>query len=230
MELNQRQKDILDFVYQKQSVTVSFLAKALFFSEMTIRRDLTKLENGGYLKRYHGGAIDLSQTGQYSIEQRMHINEAEKRGMAKRAEKYLEDNQTIFLPGCSSCAYLIPFLKKYNDLHIITNSIQFLTILSEMHIRCTVCGGEYFDADRILVGRYAESFFRTINYDIAFIGCDGIDENGMVSVMREDSAELIKIGFKNTKKRILIADHTKFNLRAKYNVCNIADADDVIVL
>jgi len=230
MKLNKRQTDILNLVNQKQRVTVGFLAKALFFSEMTIRRDLTKMEHEGYLKRYHGGAVSMLQTGQYPIEQRMCINEKEKRNMAKCAEKYLCDNQTIFLPGCSTCAYLIPFLKNYKDLHIITNSVEFLTILSEMRIRCTICGGEYYATDKILVGREAENFLHSINYDIAFLSCDGIDADGTVSVEREDSAALVSISFENAKKRIIIADHSKLSTRYKYNVCNTADADDIIML
>lgn len=230
MQLNPRQKDIVNLVNLKQKVDVRFLAQTLFFSEMTIRRDLTKLESEGYLKRYHGGAIAMSETAQYPIEQRMFINEKEKRDMAKCAEKYLCDNQTILLPGCSTCAYLLPILKNFKNLHVITNSVQFLTVLSEMRIRCTLCGGEYYAADKILIGPSAENFLRNINYDIAFIGCDGIDENGTVSVHREDSAQLVDICFKNADKCILIADHSKLYHRCKYNVCNTSDANDIIML
>ena len=230
MTLNQRQKDIVEQVNKKQRVSVTFLAQNLFFSEMTIRRDLLKLENEGYLKRYHGGAMALSLTEQYPIEQRMYINEQEKREIAKCAEKHLADGQTVFLPGCSTCAYLLPFLKNYKNLHIVTNSVQFLTILSEMKMRCTISGGEYYAADKILIGRVAESFFRSMNYDVAFVSCDGISENGDLSVIREDSAELIQICLRNSDKLIVVADHTKLGQRCRYNVCNTKDADEVIIL
>lgn len=230
MELNQRQKDILHLVIQKQRVSVEFLARHLFFSQMTIRRDLIKLENEGYLKRYHGGALALSLTEQYPIEQRMHINEQEKRDIAKCAEKHLRDHQTILLPGCSTNAYILPLLKNYKELHIITDSVQFLTALSEMKIRCTISGGEYYAADKILRGRFAENFFRSVNYDVAFFGCDGVAEDGTVSVIREDAAELIRIGFVNAAKQIFLADHSKLGVRCTYNVCRTSDADDVIMV
>ena len=230
MELNKRQMDILGIVEEKKKVTVKLLSEVLFFSEMTIRRDLEKMEHEGYLKRYHGGALSMEATGQYPVEQRMHINEKEKREIAKYAEKHLRNGQTIFLPGCSTCAYLLPLLKNYNDLHIVTNSISFLTTLSEMKIRCTLCGGEYYAPDKILTGQIAHSILRSINYDVAFFSCDGIDDDGTVSVDREDSAELIKICLENAKKRIIISDHSKVGFRAKYNMCNTSHADDVIVL
>ena len=230
MELNQRQKDIVAEINKMQRVSVASLANSLFFSEMTIRRDLLKLETEGYLKRYHGGAMALSLTEQYPIEQRMLINEQEKREMAKCAEKHLRDGQTVFLPGCSTCAYLLPFLKNYKNLHVVTNSVQFLTLLSEMKIRCTISGGEYYAADKILIGRVAERFFRSINYDVAFVSCDGISEEGDISVIREDSAELLQIGLQNADKLIVIADHTKLKQRCRYNSYNTKHADEVIIL
>lgn len=230
MKLNQRQKDIISLVEENQQVTVKFLAKTLFFSEMTIRRDLAKLEHEGYLKRYHGGAVVMSHGEHYPIDQRMYLHEQEKRNMAKRAQEHLRDDQTIFLPGCSTCTYLLPFLRNYKGLHVLTNSVQYLTILSEMGIRCTICGGEYFAVDRLLLGRDSERFFRSTNYDIAFLSCDGIDEDGTVSILHEGIAEQIRIALVNAKKRILIADHSKLSNRCKHNICNTADVDDLIIL
>lgn len=230
MKLNQRQKDLVELVNLKQRVSVRTLARTLYFSEMTVRRDLMKLEGAGYLRRYHGGALALTDAEQHPLEQRMHINEKEKRGMAKSAERYLCDGQTVFLPGCSTCAYLLPLLKSFKNLHVITNSVSFLRVLSEMQVQCTLCGGEYYAADKILIGRVAEGFLRSVNYDIAFLSCDGIDEDGAVSVLREDAAALFSICRQNARRIVLIADHSKLSSRCKYRVCHTDDVDEVIVL
>lgn len=230
MELNKRQSDILRIVEERQRVTVNQLAKLLFFSEMTIRRDLSKMEHAGYLKRYHGGALSMVQAGHYTIDQRMLINEREKREMARCAERHLSDGQTVFLPGCSTCAYLLPLLKNYKEIHVITNSVEFLRILSEMQIKCTICGGEYYAPDKIVVGSSTYEILGSVNYDVGFFSCDGIDEDGTVTVDSEDSLSLFKVCFKNAKRRILISDHSKLHKRRKYNACNTADADDIIML
>lgn len=229
MELNQRQRDILTRLDENKRVTVQELSKTLFFSEMTIRRDLSKLERGGYLKRYHGGALPI-QSEQYPMEQRMYIYEQEKRELAKCAEKYLRDGQTVLLYGCSTNAYILPLLKKYSNLHVFTNSLNFLSTLSEMQIRSTICGGELYAPDKLLVGRASEAFFRSVNYEIAFLSCDGISEDGTISVLLEHSIELLKIACQNAKKRILIADHSKSGIRSTYNVLHADDVDDLIVL
>ena len=52
-----RQQELLEILRQEQSATVSSLARRLYASEPTVRRDLAALEAQGYLKRVHGGAV-----------------------------------------------------------------------------------------------------------------------------------------------------------------------------
>ena len=52
-----REKQILEILLQERRVSVSDLAKRLYASEPSIRRDLIRLESRSLLKRIHGGAI-----------------------------------------------------------------------------------------------------------------------------------------------------------------------------
>ena len=230
MKLNDRQKQILDITQKKQRVTVSQLAKTLYVSEMTVRRDLDRLERDGLLRRYHGGAIANQEYLQYPITLRMHINEKEKRDLAKRAEGYIENGQTIFLPASSTCSFLLPCLKNYENLCVITNSVQFMILLSQMQVRCILTGGEYQQTDKMLIGRNAERFLRSVNTDIAFLACDGISADGMVTVEDENTAELVRIGFENSQKRIILADRSKLDSKYTYNICHTDEADDILVI
>ncbi|MBQ9760319.1 MAG: DeoR/GlpR transcriptional regulator [Clostridia bacterium] len=230
MKLNDRQKQILELTEKKQRVTVAHLAKGLFVSEMTVRRDLAKMEQGGYLKRFHGGAVANSDYLEYPIETRMHINEKEKRDLARRAQKYIQNGQIIFLPGSSTCAFLIPLLKNYDGITVITNSVQFMVMLSKMRIRCILSGGEYLEGDKVLVGRDAERVLRAYNADILFLACSGISEDNMVTVDDEAKAEIGRIGFQNSKKRIILADRSKLGITYPHNICHTSEADDLIVI
>ena len=230
MALNDRQKQILELTEQKGRITVSKIAKHLYVSEMTVRRDLAKMEHEGHLKRFHGGALANTDYIQFPIDKRMHINEKEKRDLAKRALAYIQNGQTIFLPGCSTCAFLLPLLKDFDGITVITNSVQFLIALSKTSIRCILSGGEYFESDRVLIGRSAESFLRSFNTDISFLSCDGISEDGMISVEDENTAEIVRIGFANSKRRIVLADHSKLGGKYTYNICRTEDVDEIILI
>ena len=55
----ERREAILQQLKRHYSVKVTELSKLLYIGEATIRRDLKKLENGGYLKRVYGGAVRI---------------------------------------------------------------------------------------------------------------------------------------------------------------------------
>ncbi|KER39285.1 deoR-like helix-turn-helix domain protein [Neisseria meningitidis 992008] len=52
----QRHGEILSLVRRHQFMSVDELAAALDVTPQTIRRDIRELEEGGSLKRHHGGA------------------------------------------------------------------------------------------------------------------------------------------------------------------------------
>ena len=78
MTLNHRQKQILNELEASRQIRVTKIAKKLFASEMTIRRDLEYLEKEGFLIRCHGGAVPIGNHLLYPIKHRMWINTKEK--------------------------------------------------------------------------------------------------------------------------------------------------------
>ncbi|MTL48865.1 DeoR family transcriptional regulator, partial [Turicibacter sanguinis] len=59
MITEERHQLIITELKQKGSVKVSDLVERFNISESTIRRDLVFLENLNYLKRVHGGAVNV---------------------------------------------------------------------------------------------------------------------------------------------------------------------------
>ena len=60
MKNNSRFEKIIALVDDHQFLTVAELSDMCGVSEMTIRRDLEKLNSRGNLKRTHGGVVSLS--------------------------------------------------------------------------------------------------------------------------------------------------------------------------
>ncbi len=230
MKLNERQQKILKLTEEKGRITTSSISRTLDVSEMTVRRDLQTMEAGGFIKRYHGGALIPDTYIHYPIDMRIHVNEKEKRMLAKRAEKHLNDGQTIFIGSSSTCAYIIPYIKNYRDMTVITNSVGYLHTLSKYGVRCLLTGGEYNERERSLLGRDAESFLLSINPDAAFLSCDGISDNGMITLNDPNEAAIIGIMFRNAAKKIFLADSSKLGKKYRYNICAKTDADDIIII
>ena len=58
----ERLDHIMGHLRRHQTATVKDLARLLYASEATVRRDLNELQRQGLLKRMHGGAALLDST------------------------------------------------------------------------------------------------------------------------------------------------------------------------
>ena len=229
MELNSRQKKILEKINNTGSVRVAELSETLYFSEMTIRRDLQMMEKEGLLKRVHGGAVMNESEFKYPMWYRMEINKEQKKVLALRAKKYLRDGQVIFFNSSSTLSYLLPYLRQYKNLTVITNSVNILFQTSKMHIPCFLTGGRYNEIEGSLSGRQAEVFLKTINPDIAFLSCEALSEDGQVTDGDADIAEIDKIAVERAKTSVLLMDRSKIGALLTYTVCRTDDFTEVIL-
>jgi DeoR/GlpR family transcriptional regulator of sugar metabolism len=99
-------------------------------SEATIRRDLTKLEERGLLKRTYGGAISLySSSLDAPTSVRALHRVPEKRAIALAAAEIVSDGETIVLDAGTTTAQLARALRNRRTLTVITNSGQVMNEL-----------------------------------------------------------------------------------------------------
>mgnify|MGYP000932904123 FL=1 len=74
------------------------MASELGVSEVTIRSDLSELEQEGLLKRVHGGAIQTKlQRYDPEFQEKVAIDVDEKRHIALKATKFVEKYDVIFI-------------------------------------------------------------------------------------------------------------------------------------
>ncbi|MBP5610563.1 MAG: DeoR/GlpR transcriptional regulator [Clostridia bacterium] len=229
MELNERQRAILKKLGDSGRVRVSALSRELFFSEMTIRRDLEKLEKAGLLKRTHGGAIENLSEFEYPVSLRSEIRKEQKKHLAQQAAKYLSDGQLLFFNSSSTLAYILPYLADYKGIRVVTNSVYLLYHLSQMHVPVFLTGGKYNEIEQSLLGRQAEAFLSEINPDVAFLSCEALSDDGRVTDSDEDIAEIAKIAIKKSKVTVLLMDRSKIGTTCSYDICNANELDGVIL-
>ena len=229
MELNERQQNILTLLREKGKISVSFLSQKLNYSEMTIRRDLTKMEKAGLLKRSHGMALENDINSQ-PITTRSFAQDAEKRKLCKEASLYLTDKMTVFLDSSSTCMYLIPYIAEYKEMCIFTNSVQVLLSAANFHIPCYLTGGKYYEKDMCLLGAQAEKYAQNINVDIAFFSCAGYSEDGRITDDSEEQTAVRLAAMQNAKKSIMLFDSTKKNVTYAFTVCHRDDVYRMITI
>lgn len=229
MFFNERQAEIIKILEKRHSATVHYLAKELFVSEPTIRRDLAVLEENGKIKRTFGGAVISDMImGEVPLILREQTNMQEKEEIALKALKFIKDGQVIFIDASSTASCLLEHLSKYKDLTVITNSPKASLKLAEMKIKCLCTGGILLENSIAYVGSFAENFIRNINADILFFSCRGLSDDGRLTDSSPEESELRKVMMERSKKKIFLCSSEKVGKEYMYNLCHISQIDEAV--
>ena len=197
----ERQEEIIKILEKSKSISVTKLAKLLYVSQPTIRRDLSALAEQGKVHRTHGGVV-LRKVSDAEIPLmfREDQNNTSKKTIAEKASKLIRDGNVIFLDASSTVSYLIPHLERFNDIIVVTNSPKTSMKLGERNIKNYCTGGLLLMHSVAFVGSEAEKFIANINADIFFFSSRGYTENGMITDSSEREVAIKKAMLENANK------------------------------
>ncbi|MBO5269920.1 MAG: DeoR/GlpR transcriptional regulator [Clostridia bacterium] len=229
MVIEGRKKEILELLYQNGKVLVTELSKTLFVSEMTIRRDLEEMEKSGFIRRFRGGALLRISAGEMPLCQRLLMGKDEKAELCARCERFLHDGMTVFIDSSSTCQYLIPHIRKFRHMTVVTNSVKALQTAGGLHIPCILIGGHYYEQDMCLIGSITEQYARELNVDIAFFSTAAYSSDGVISDFDIPQTTIRKIMMQNAKETVFLFESHKLNKKLLYTLCRKEDVTAVIV-
>lgn len=227
----EREKQILEILLKQKRATVQQLAKLLFISEPSVRRDLASLEKQNLIKRVHGGAV-LEQTALSKNKIPFLIREyeqsSEKIRIAQKAVELIHDNDIIFLDASTSCYYLIPFLSSKRNLTVITNGVKALTKLAEYGITTFSTGGALVNSCLVLVGDEACKTIEAYNANIAFFSCRGVSDEGYLTDIAREENIVRKRMIQHSQKAYLLCTTEKFGKQYYHNLCHKDEITGII--
>lgn len=226
---NNRKEEIMRLLYERGRVSVSEISKTLYVSEMTVRRDLSEMESGGYIKRYRGGAVLKADVSEMPINERIFVDENEKKKLCERCSDYLKDNITVYLDSSSTCLYIVSYLARYNNIRVITNSVKALESAAAYHVPCILIGGEYYEQDMCLVGPIAEQYASELNVDVAFMSTAAYSDDGVISDFDLRQTAVRKVVMKNAKRTVFLFEKSKLNKKMTYTLCRAEDVHAVVL-
>lgn len=230
MFTEERQAQILSIVNDKKSVSVHELSEFLFVSPATIRRDLTTMEKAGLIKRSHGGAVLFESTNdESSILIREQENIREKKVISEMVIDFIRSNFTIFMDSSSTVGTVIPLLKQYKYLSVITNGLKNAILLSQRtNAKIYMASGVVNNQSNSIVGSDTIAYISRLHADLALFSCSGITlENGVTDASFEQS-NLKQIMIKNSKLRILLCDSSKFDSTYLCHTCGFEEIDYIL--
>jgi DeoR family galactitol utilization operon repressor len=226
IELNERERFILERLSTNGSVSVGELARDLGLSEVTIRGDLRDLEDKGWINRKHGGATASIHR---LILERQRVFPEQKNAIAKAAANLVQDGDVIMIEAGTTIALIARYLAERQDVHIVTNStLVFSYARMYPNLQITMVGGEFRRSAESMVGPITLETIGRINVRLAFVGTDGFSiERGMTTHLIE-GAEIVKIMKARAQTTVLAADSSKYGKFGFINVLPLSAMDLIL--
>lgn len=230
MLAEERRFQIREVLAAHRTVTAKYLCEMLQVTAVTIRRDLEALEREGLLVRSHGGAVSrMSSTNfQPSYDALARSNTTEKLQIARAAEQFILDGDTVFLEGSTTVFELARLLARRHRLTVVTNSPSIVCELQHspgVVVMCT--GGALLKDTFYLAGDWTQRALSEIRLDKAILGVSAVDPHYGISTASHEEAQIKKMIMQAAKTRIALADNGKFG---KQSFAYVGPVTDISIL
>lgn len=226
----ERQMEIMKLLEQHRSVKISDLAKKFYLSEATIRRDLDKMEEKGYLKRTYGGAVLLQGlSSEISFDVRTQQHELEKDIIARLAAQHVHNSDIIIMDSSTTVLAMVQYLANMDNLTIITNGIRTINALNESaHHNIYCAGGKISKSTHSLSGQQTENFLTHYVTEKLFFSCRAVSPNDGAMDFSDEDARVKQVMISRAEEVFLLCDSSKIENKAFCKVCSF-DAIDYFV-
>lgn len=227
MLTNKRHGEILRLLEQKGSISLQELKDTLDASESTIRRDLTLLHEQGRLVKVFGGAVaceNLNQSDELILNRQIQNVDA-KQTVAHYAAGLIRPKDMVFLDAGSTTECLIPYLPA--EAVYVTNAPGHAQRMSRKGLRVILLGGMMKQTTEAVVGTIASTQLENYNFNIAFLGTNGVSTHAQLSTPDPEEAMVKRMVIRRAMNAYVVCDHTKFN---RISPVTFAQIEDVIIL
>ena len=220
VKINRRENMIIDYINEHGSASVVELSNYVQVSEITVRRDLERLESKKAIIRYHGGARKItnvegdSPIAEFGAKEVEMCDEKIRIGM--KACEFIQDDDIVFMNSGTTVLNFLKSLEKRN-VTIVTNNTAALSCPLHPEIDILILGGTYYRRTRSVGGDFTCNQIMGIYSTCTILGVNALDlENGMTTNVYQEST-INKSMINHTKgKVILLADSSKMGKLSNY--------------
>ncbi len=230
---NTRLDQIREYIEKHGKATYEELQKLLpDVSTMTIRRDLTVLEEENVVIRVRNGAYSVDEISKKTEEQFIHRfshNVNEKKEIAEKTIKLIDANTCIFIDSGSTTLYFAKELPNFG-YYIVTNAINVATELLRKSLpTVSLLGGDVSRNNLVTVGNSTLEFLGRINIQTAVMTSTGFSlENGF-SCGEQVEAEIKRAVIEKSNRVIMLLDSSKVNKNMPYTFAGLKNIDYLVV-
>lgn len=215
---------------QNRHVSVTELSLCLNVSEVTIRRDLEKLESERFLMRTHGGAVIRDDSSPAPMEEYLDLPETtgdSVQQIARLGADLIQDGSIIYLDGGPISMAIARLLSDKQDLIVLTCSMPVATELSKIPtLRTIIPGGQVFPSG-LIYGPNTHSTFNTLHVGTAFIEPTGFSCSGF-TVREQNMNPLIQAIGQISDRVIFLCSPQAYGHISFFHIGSLSLADSIL--
>ncbi|MFO1033843.1 MAG: DeoR/GlpR family DNA-binding transcription regulator [Hyphomicrobiales bacterium] len=222
MHERERWQLILTKVRERGVIRVRELGALTGASPATLRRDVTKLEEMGQLRRVHGGiqAVEAAQqshlaTRSFGVSQT--LNAMRKRELARAAAALCGDGESIIINAGSTTWFMAEYLRG-KRMQILTNSFPIAQeLIATSDNRIVLPGGEVYREQGIVLSPFDEDAIQHFTASRMFMSCYSITQMGIIEgdpLIARAEAKLLT----RAEQLVVLADSSNSNRAAAWPV------------
>jgi DeoR family transcriptional regulator of aga operon len=226
----------MNALLRRGSVPVADLMAELGVSAPSVRRDLTRLEERGLVRRTHGGVM-LVEPLLYepfrhdtSFQAReLRFAEAKRRiGIA--AAELVQAGETVGITAGTTTTQIGRALRHRREISVVTNALNIgMELCNQTAIRTTLTGGTLaWQWTFAMAGTAAVNAVRDTNFDKLFLSVTGFDIERGVTTLEPEEAAVARAMVGNAAQVIVVADSSKLGLVSPSRICESAVVDLLI--
>lgn len=228
----ERRALIMRMLEQKAEVQVTELSRETGISEVTIRKDLTILQNRHLLIRTRGGAMRRpveNQNEDTAISMKRMFNSREKARIGEEAVKLIKEGDFIMLDSGTTTLEVARHLEGFYNLHILTNAMNIASeLMAYKRFDVVLLGGNVRVNSQSTVGPLALTVLRNFSGYKLFLGVDSFSMENGLSTPNMEEALLNQVMIQQASKVIAVFDSSKFNKRSYVHVADVNELDYII--
>lgn len=230
MKPEERRERITALVREASRVTVDELAERLSISRETVRRDLALLSEQGVLRKVHGGAVPSQTALESPLGERRAAARSEKMAIGKAAAALFQPGDSLLVDAGSTTAYFAEALGQAGDFTVITNSVLVSSALWSAPNRGEIylTGGRYFGEGHEVLGPMVVEQIQRLHADHAVLTIGAIDAGGKFMDFNTEEAFVARAMIQSARRTTVLADSSKLNRRALFQVCEAAEVDCLV--
>ncbi|MGE2729926.1 DeoR/GlpR family DNA-binding transcription regulator [Mycolicibacterium vaccae] len=230
LDVHARRAAIATRIQTDREVDFASLAEEFGVSEMTIRRDIEKLEEQGIARRVLGGAIAFGgKSTEPSFDVRTAVAAGEKAHIATAVADLLAPQETVILDSGSTVLAVARALKGRGlGLTVITPSLLVAVELAdEPDTTVLLTGGKIRPGELSLIGAEAEDFYLRYNCDTYVMGIAGVHGRRGASEYHREEGNVKQAAMRAADRVIVAADASKLG---RVQLINVAPVSAISVL